>query len=159
MKPYEQQTLPEKLRGRAQIRRGDLSRKSVQEGRPDRAADLMEEAAARIEELEDKFRSLGSQVQDMMNAYEKELAETPVAVSKLSLIIAGEVMNAGRKSPRLPSRAQAEAVELWIRPLVKRLNDFDDAARALVERWDSPSWKDLPNTGLFVDALRKLLKQ
>ena len=44
--------LVERLRKRATIRRQIQSRKSVQEGKPDRLADLLEEAAARIEELE-----------------------------------------------------------------------------------------------------------
>jgi hypothetical protein len=41
-----------RLRKRAEIRRQIPSRKSVQEGKPDRIADLLEEAADRIEELE-----------------------------------------------------------------------------------------------------------
>jgi len=38
-----------RLRKRAEIRRQIQSRKSVQEGKPDRIADLLEEAADRIE--------------------------------------------------------------------------------------------------------------
>lgn len=41
-----------RLRKRAEIRRQIPTRKSVQEGQPDRIADLLEEAANRIEELE-----------------------------------------------------------------------------------------------------------
>lgn len=41
-----------RLRKRAEIRRGIPTRKSVQEGLPDRIADLLEEAADRIEYLE-----------------------------------------------------------------------------------------------------------
>lgn len=44
--------LIERLRKRAEIRRQISTRKSVQEGKPDRIADLLEEAANRIEELE-----------------------------------------------------------------------------------------------------------
>ena len=40
------------LRKRAEIRRQIKDRKSVQENKPDRIADLLEEAANRIEELE-----------------------------------------------------------------------------------------------------------
>ena len=43
--------LIERLRKRAAIRRQIESRKSVQEGKPDRLADLLEEAANRIEIL------------------------------------------------------------------------------------------------------------
>ena len=40
--------LIERLQKRAEIRRQILTRKSVKEGRPDRIADLLEEAAARL---------------------------------------------------------------------------------------------------------------
>lgn len=46
-----------RLRERARIRRQIPSRKSVQEGQPDRIANLLDEAAARIEELEDEIQS------------------------------------------------------------------------------------------------------
>lgn len=41
-----------RLRKRAEIRRQIKDRKSVQENKPDRIADLLEEAANKIEELE-----------------------------------------------------------------------------------------------------------
>jgi hypothetical protein len=44
--------LVERLRKRAAIRRQIPTRKSVVEGKPDRIADLLEEAANRIEELQ-----------------------------------------------------------------------------------------------------------
>ena len=50
--PIEEQTLVERLRIRASIRRNNTERKSVQEGKPDRIADLLEEAAEEIERLE-----------------------------------------------------------------------------------------------------------
>lgn len=49
--PYEQQSLIYRLRKRAEIRRQISSRKSVQEGKPDRLADLLDEAADEIEKL------------------------------------------------------------------------------------------------------------
>ena len=52
MKPIEEQTLVERLRTRASIRRNIKDRKSVQEGKPDRIAGLLEEAAEEIERLE-----------------------------------------------------------------------------------------------------------
>ena len=51
-KPIEDQTLVERLRIRASIRRNNTERKSVQEGKPDRISDLLEEAADEIESLE-----------------------------------------------------------------------------------------------------------
>lgn len=50
--PVSEQSLVFRLRKRAEIRRQIQDRKSVQEGRPDRIADLLEEAAVRIEQLE-----------------------------------------------------------------------------------------------------------
>lgn len=51
----EIQTLQERLRVRAQIRRQIPSRKSVQEGKPDRLADLLEEAADEIDRLREEL--------------------------------------------------------------------------------------------------------
>lgn len=52
--PIEKQSLVFRLRKRAEIRRQIQTRKSVQEGRSDKIADLLEEAANKIEELESK---------------------------------------------------------------------------------------------------------
>lgn len=59
-KPIEEQTLVEKLRTRASIRRNIKDRKSVQEGKPDRIADLLEESAV---ELEKKDKNVEYSVQ------------------------------------------------------------------------------------------------
>lgn len=54
-----EQDLVYRLRKRAEIRRQIASRRSVQEGQPDRLADLLDEAALEIETLkkhmEDKY--------------------------------------------------------------------------------------------------------
>lgn len=50
-----------RLRKRAEIRRQIPSRKSVQEGQPDRIADLLEEAANRLEELENESQERQTQ--------------------------------------------------------------------------------------------------
>ena len=50
--PVSEQSLVFRLRKRAEIRRQISSRKSVQEGAPDRIADLLEEAANEIEKLQ-----------------------------------------------------------------------------------------------------------
>ena len=50
-KPIEEQTIVERLRIRASIRRNNTERKSVKEGKPDRIADLLEESADEIERL------------------------------------------------------------------------------------------------------------
>ena len=50
----EENDLVYRLRKRAEIRRQIPGRKSVQEGKADRIADLLEEAANRIEDLENE---------------------------------------------------------------------------------------------------------
>ena len=49
--PVSEQSLVYRLRKRAEIRRNISDRKSVQENKPDRIADLLEEAANEIEQL------------------------------------------------------------------------------------------------------------
>jgi hypothetical protein len=50
--PVEQQSLVFRLRRRAEIRRQIKDRRSVQAGEPDRIADLLEEAADELTELQ-----------------------------------------------------------------------------------------------------------
>ena len=57
-KPIEEQTLVERLRIRASIRRNIKERKSVQEGKPDRIANLLEEAADEIERKDNIINGL-----------------------------------------------------------------------------------------------------
>jgi hypothetical protein len=51
--PVADQSLVYRLRKRAEIRRNISDRKSVQENKPDRIADLLEEAANEIERLKE----------------------------------------------------------------------------------------------------------
>jgi len=39
------------------------------------------------------------------------------------------------------------------------MSDLRKAAQALVDRWDTPLWKDAPHTGQYIDALRAALAQ
>jgi hypothetical protein len=50
--PVAKQSLVFRLRKRAEIRRQIPGRRSVEEGKPDRIADLLEEAANEIERLQ-----------------------------------------------------------------------------------------------------------
>jgi hypothetical protein len=52
-----EESLLYRLRKRAEIRRNIESRKSVQEGKPDRISDLLEEAANEIHRLEQRLHS------------------------------------------------------------------------------------------------------
>ena len=54
----EEQGLVYRLRKRAEIRRQIPGRRSVEQGEPDRIADLLEEAAAEIERLQKQTRDL-----------------------------------------------------------------------------------------------------
>lgn len=56
--PVAEQSLVFRLRKRAEIRRQIKDRKSVQEGAPDRIADLLEEAANEIESLRKQVMAL-----------------------------------------------------------------------------------------------------
>jgi len=61
-KVLEQQPLVERLRTRSAIRRSIKNRKSVQEGKPDRIADLLDESALA---LEDKDKLISKLERDM----------------------------------------------------------------------------------------------
>lgn len=39
------------------------------------------------------------------------------------------------------------------------MSTLREAAQALVDRWDTPLWKDAPHTGQYIDALRAALAQ
>ncbi len=54
----EEQDLIFRLKERARIRRQIPTRKSVQEGKPDRIADLLEEAATTLEQRDAYIRAL-----------------------------------------------------------------------------------------------------
>lgn len=56
--PYEEQSLVFRLRKRAEIRRQIATRKSVQEGKPDRLSDLLEEAADELVSLRRQVTAL-----------------------------------------------------------------------------------------------------
>jgi hypothetical protein len=70
MKPIEEQTLVEKLRTRASIRRNIKERKSVQEGKPDRISDLLEEAADEIERKDNIINGLLEHIEMLKGGWE-----------------------------------------------------------------------------------------
>ena len=69
-KPLEEQTLVERLRIRASIRRNNTERKSVQEGKPDRIADLLEEAANEIERKDNIINGLLEHIEMLKGGWE-----------------------------------------------------------------------------------------
>lgn len=58
--PVSEQSLVFRLRKRAEIRRQISSRKSVEEGKPDRISDLLEEAADEIERLKEQVNFIST---------------------------------------------------------------------------------------------------
>jgi hypothetical protein len=68
-----------RLRKRAEIRRQIPDRKSVQEGKPDRVADLLEEAADYIEKR-DNLSWVGLTEDEFENILERHNEATPFAV-------------------------------------------------------------------------------
>lgn len=69
-KELSQQTLVERLRIRASIRRNNTERKSVQEGKPDRIANLLEEAANEIERKDDIINGLLEHIEMLEGGWE-----------------------------------------------------------------------------------------
>ena len=63
--PVSEQSLVFRLLKRAEIRRQISSRKSVQEGKADRIADLLEEAATEIEALQAQVCAAESRISDL----------------------------------------------------------------------------------------------
>jgi hypothetical protein len=62
-----EETLVYRLRKRAEIRRNITTRKSVQEDKPDRIADILEEAANEIEELANKLKEAANELEESSN--------------------------------------------------------------------------------------------
>ena len=77
MKSIEDQTLIERLRIRASIHRNNTERKSVQEGKPDRIADLLDESANRLEAYEEHIALCESHID-----YQNDLIERLVEYNK-----------------------------------------------------------------------------
>ena len=69
-KPNPEDDIAYRLRKRAEIRRQIPDRKSVQQGEPDRIADLLEDAAKEIEEL----RLVVGEMDDIIDRLERRLS-------------------------------------------------------------------------------------
>lgn len=61
--------LIQRLRKRAEIRRSIPTRKSVQEGKPDRLADLLDEAATELQNTLEEFKQLQADYKELKNDY------------------------------------------------------------------------------------------
>lgn len=133
--------LKERLRTRARTRRLASDRKSIQEGKPDRAADLMDDAAARIEALEAKHAAADAWEAEAQRQYERATrAEAQLARMREALALmefaADKVMH--ELELRI-STAPAEAV-----PVFDGIADLHDAighARAALTAADAEGEK------------------
>lgn len=65
----EDEDLVYRLRKRAEIRRQISTRKSVQEGKPDRISDLLEEAADEIQVLRDLYKDAFDSLENSESAW------------------------------------------------------------------------------------------
>lgn len=89
LKPKEsppEETLVERLRKRAEIRRQIPTRKSVQENQPDRIADLLEEAAAKIEadaKTISYLENIVGEMDDIIDRMEQRLSRYKEELSRL----------------------------------------------------------------------------
>ena len=73
--PIEQQSLSFRLQRRADIRRANDARKSVQEGRPDRLSLLLEEAAVAVDRYQTLLACAYQAVSAIVNPIEHDDAE------------------------------------------------------------------------------------
>jgi len=83
----ELQDLAERLRIRATIRRQISTRKSVQEGKPDRIADLLDEAATEIECLRELLKKAQAQTDAAIAGWELSQNTTARLQDELNEII------------------------------------------------------------------------
>jgi len=83
----EKQDIVENLRTRAAIRRQIPGRKSVQEGKPDRIADLLDEAATDIEALRETVKKYQAQVDAAIAGWELSQQTTARLQDQLTDII------------------------------------------------------------------------
>lgn len=58
----------------------------------------------------------------------------------------------------MPMPSEVGAAIDWACEQIDRVqaqrDELREKAQAVVDRWDSPNWKDLPHTGEFIAALR-----
>ena len=55
--------------------------------------------------------------------------------------------------------AFATPAELSTYSAANRLGYLIGCAQNVVDRWDSPLWKDLPNTAFYIEQLRKAIQE
>ena len=58
-----------------------------------------------------------------------------------------------------PLKGVLLAADDEIKQLTTERDKLKKAAQAVVDRWDSPNWKDQPHTGNYISDLREALKE
>jgi hypothetical protein len=80
---------------------------------------------------------------------ERELAEArSMTEGQWLLKVAARLVTAGCKSDGI-----VDAMD----ELIQQRDSLAEAAQAVVDRWDAPTWKDLEPTAKFMNALRKAI--
>lgn len=72
-------------------------------------------------------------------------------------IIYKELCNA-RYAPEYEEREGLERIKAAMGQSETNCHQLKVAAKAVIDRWDSPSWKDLPHTADYIHALRKAVQ-
>lgn len=135
---------------------------------------FVEEAAANIRAAADRLEQLERQLAAPLSAENDE----PLACLRLGGIFHGtdgdelddndiemhtKAVEALQERMVQAGHADGVSVYLYARaaqraaPTAQPNNELIAAAQAVVDRWDSPKWKDQAHTGEFIDRLRKAL--
>jgi hypothetical protein len=63
------------------------------------------------------------------------------------------------RPPICPPCERYESYRNYVQPsYVNYLTKLEELSQALVDRWDTPSWKDVKSTAEYINALRNHLK-
>ena len=102
--------------------------------------------------------SLGAIREAELHGWEIEYAYT---AAQLESYAAARVAEATAET----SRALTESLQVVKRlrserdELAKRVAELEEKGMALVERWDTPLWKDAPHTAVYIHALRDAIQK
>lgn len=118
-----------RLRKRAEIRRQISTRKSVQEGQPDRLAALLDEAAVELEQLKDarQHEYMTWQIEEcisLLTAQAKELGDRHNATMATQRALKGEIWKGAPDAYK--ASTPWHAVEI-IRELQAKIKTLEDA--------------------------------
>lgn len=106
---------------------------------------------AELAEVTERAAAAETQIQDVIEKYgDPEDEQTLDQVVQWFVNSSNEGWNSAgdELAKRLEAEKRAEAA----------LAELQQAAQAVVDRWDSPSWKDQPHTAEFINRLRHAIE-